>query len=459
MKGFYKNIEIELPQDVRTIMELFDSNGFEIYCVGGCVRDSILNRSINDWDLCTNATPEDMQRLCNDNKLKYIPTGLKHGTITIVLNNENYEVTTYRVEGDYSDGRHPDTVAFTSSLKEDLARRDFTINALAYNYNIGLADYFNGTEDLKAKIVKCVGEPRERFNEDNLRRLRALRFSCQLSFDIERDTYEQLKENVEKITLLSIERIREELNKILMSNNAGLGIRELSKLGMLRFIIPELMECVDFNQFNKHHDKDVFEHILSVVDNIEPRLELRLAALFHDIGKPNTFEIDEKGEGHFIGHDAESAEITEKVLKRLKYDNRTINTVTTLVRYHMNRYEKIKDSSVKKFINRVGLENIEDLFKLQIADIEGSANRYQNYHYVTELREKCLKIISERQPLSIKDLNVSGKDLIDIGFKPGVEMGKVLNYLLELVLERPELNNKEDLVNIIVRDLSKSKDQ
>jgi tRNA nucleotidyltransferase (CCA-adding enzyme) len=445
----FKKIKINIPDDVQIIMKAFENYGYEIYVVGGCVRDSLINRPINDWDLCTKATPEEMITICNTSEFRYIPTGLRHGTITIVLNNENYEVTTYRLDGDYSDGRHPDKVSFTASLKEDLARRDFTINALAYNDKDKLVDYFGGLEDINNRIIRCVGNSEARFKEDSLRRLRAIRFAAQLGFKIDEETYSKLKLNPESLLVLSIERIKDELGKILLSNNASYGMRELANLKMLKYIIPELEECIGFDQNNKYHDKDVFEHILSVVDNVIPKLELRLSALFHDIAKPNSLTIDENGQGHFLGHDFESAKIAKEILKRLKYDNKTIEKVYILVKYHMNRYDKIKASSIKKFINRIGIDNLEDLFELQIADIKGCAIEYQNYDNVLDLREKCKRILSEKQPLAIKDLDINGKDLIELGYKPDKEMGEGLKYLLELVLEKPELNTKEQLVELL----------
>jgi tRNA nucleotidyltransferase (CCA-adding enzyme) len=451
-----KDIKINIPEDVLYIMRAFGNYGFEIYIVGGCVRDSLLNRPINDWDLCTKATPEEMIKVCSAFKLKYIPTGLKHGTLTVVLNNENYEITTYRLDGDYSDGRHPDKVSFTTSLQEDLARRDFTINALAYNYEGNLVDYFGGIEDVDKGIIRCVGNADRRFKEDNLRRLRAIRFAAQLGFKIDEETYSNLKLNPESLSLLSIERVKDELSKILLSNNASYGIRELSRLNMLKYIIPELEKCIGFQQHTKYHDKDVFEHTLSVLDNVMPKLDLRLSALLHDIAKPNCFAIGENGQGHFLEHDFQGAIIAREILKRLRFDNRIIEKVHILVKYHMNRYDKIKTTGIKKFINRIGIENLEDLFELQIADIKGSAMEYQNYENVLELKEKCKKILEEKHPLSIKDLNINGKDLIQLGFKPNREMGEALEYLLGLVLEKPELNLKEKLVELIKIQYDKS---
>lgn len=442
-------ININMPVNVEQILSIFENEGYEAYVVGGCVRDSLLNREINDWDICTSANPEVMIKICKQNNLKYVPTGLKHGTITILIDKEGYELTTFRIDGAYSDNRRPDNVEFTSSIREDLSRRDFTINAMAYNEGIGLVDYFGGYEDLKNKIVTCVGNPQDRFNEDGLRMMRAVRFSCQLGFALEQDVFNSILSLSSNIKNISRERIRDEFCKILISNNAVKGICDLMDTHLMDNIVPELYRIVDFDQHNKQHNKDIFMHTLTVVENISPKLDLRLAALLHDIGKPECFTIDEKGEGHFIGHHKISADITRKILNRLKFDNKTIETVSLLVYEHMSRHGKLKCKSKKKFINRIGIDNLDDLFELQIADIKGSAKEYQDFSLVLQLKEDCHKIINENQPLKIKDLKIDGNDLIKIGITPGKEVGIILNQLLDEVLEDPGINEKEKLMEII----------
>ena len=441
-----KEIKISVPDNVEHILNILICNGYDACVVGGCVRDSILGRVPNDWDICTNAAPMKILEIFNSENYRTIPTGLQHGTITIVSDGENYEVTTFRIEGNYSDSRHPDKVEFTSSLKEDLKRRDFTINAMAYNNTDGLSDYFEGLKDLNNKIIKCVGDSIERFEEDNLRRLRAIRFASQLGFKIDKDTYEALCFNNHKLHNLSKERIKDELCKMLISDNPSFAIEEMHKTGMLYYVIPELEECVGFDQHNMHHDKDVFKHILQVLQNTAPKLELRLAALFHDIGKPRCFTIGEDGQGHFINHHKIGADISKEVLKRLKFDNKTIEKVSLLVYEHMNRDSRMKNKGIKKLINRVGIENLDDLFRIQIADIKGTAQEYRNYDQVLELEEKCKKIINENQPLLIKDLAINGKDLMNLGIIQGKEVGVILNKLLEIVLESPEMNEREVLL-------------
>lgn len=447
-------MNIQIPSDVHKILDILDINGYEGFIVGGCVRDSILNKKPNDWDICTNCTPESMLDIFS--VFTVIPTGLKHGTVTVVINGENYEVTTYRVDGEYTDGRHPKQVKFTNQLKEDLKRRDFTINAMAYNDKEGLIDYYEGIEDISNKTIRCVGNPFIRFSEDYLRMLRAVRFSAQLGYKLDEDTSQAIKELSKNIVGISAERIREELNKILTSDIPSEGIRLLQSIGLLKHILPELEFCVGFNQHSPHHDKDVFNHILAVVDNTENNLILRLSALFHDIGKPGTFSIDKENMGHFYKHDVKGAKTAKKVMKRLKYDNNTIDKVVVLVKEHMSRYNNLSDKAVKRLINRVGEENINNLFKLQISDTKGSTKRH-SIDDILDLKSKVEIILNEKQPLYIKDLEITGLNLIELGLPEGKKIGKVLKKLLELVLENPELNKKEILIEKAKIYISKSK--
>lgn len=445
-----EKINIMIPKNVKFIISTLKNEGYEGYSVGGCVRDSILGREPQDWDITTNALPEHTMSIFKNKGIRVIETGLKHGTVTILINNVGYEVTTYRIEGEYSDNRHPDNVTFTTSLKEDLSRRDFTVNAMAYNDDNGLVDYFNGFKDLKNNIIKSVGNADDRFKEDALRMLRAVRFSSQLGFELDyEDLFISIKKNAHLIKNVSQERIREELCKILVSLKPSVGIIALKESNLLEYILPELMICVGFDQKNYHHDKDVFNHILAVLDNTPAKLEIRLAALLHDIGKPQCFTIDEKSIGHFYGHHKKSADISRRILKRLKFDNKTIDAVSLLVYEHMSKFDKIKTPSIKKFMNRVGIENLEDLFELQVADIKGAAKKFQDYSKILDLKHKCQVILDEKQPLSIKELKINGSDLIELGIKQGKQIGEALNMLLEMVLENPELNDKKKLIEVI----------
>jgi tRNA nucleotidyltransferase (CCA-adding enzyme) len=433
-----------MPCQVEYILQQLNNNGFEAFIVGGCVRDSLLNRQPKDWDITTNATPIQVKTIFD----KTIDTGIQHGTVTVMINKEGYEVTTYRIDGNYSDNRKPDNVEFTTSLREDLARRDFTINAIAYNDELGFVDYFNGIQDLKEKLIRCVGKPRDRFNEDLLRMMRAIRFSSQLNFEISLETLDSIVNLNEKICNISKERIRDELCKILISDNSVNGICHLVQSGLMNNIIPELIPCINFKQHNKHHDRDVFWHILSVVENSPNKLELRLSALLHDIGKPNCFTVGDDGEGHFIQHHKISADVSRIILQRLKFDNKIIDKVCLLVYEHMSRYDKLRTPNTKKFINRVGIDNLEDLFELQMADIKGASISYQNFDNILKLKEECQIILNEKQPLSIKDLNINGNDLMQLGYKEGKDIGNKLKELLEIVLDNPEMNKKEILVNL-----------
>lgn len=442
-----KNIKINIPKWVKYIIETLYEYKYEAYIVGGCVRDSLLKRDINDWDITTNAKPEDVIRIFENLGNKIVPTGLKHGTVSIVIDKENYEVTTYRIDGNYSDGRHPDNVEFTCSLFKDLSRRDFTINAMAYNDKEGLIDYFGGLEDLDNKIIKCVGESEERFNEDGLRILRGIRFMSQLGFSLGNETSESMLICREKLINISQERIREELIKILMSNYSYKGLKELLNHDLLEYILPELISCVGFHQLNEHHDKTVFEHILSVVENAPPKLELRLSALLHDIGKPKHFTIDEKGVGHFYEHHKASADMSRQILTRLKFDNKTIDKVCLLVYEHMLD-TNMKRPGIKRLINRVGKENIYDLLELAIADRKGMAREYNDYNDIILLRDKIDDILNKQEAFNIKDLSINGGDLIQLGIKQGKEIGLILYELLDAVLENPELNDRETLLNL-----------
>lgn len=434
-------MKITLPNDVEYIINTLNKNNFSAYAVGGCIRDSLLGRPPNDWDITTNALPKDIVQIFNHT----IPTGIEHGTITILINKTPYELTTFRLDGKYSDNRHPDNVIFTTSLYEDLGRRDFTINSMAYNHEDGLQDPFNGKKDLSDKLIRCVGSPNLRFNEDSLRMLRAVRFSTQLNFKIDENTEYSILKNYSLIKNVSIERIRDEFSKILLSDTPSIGFKELNKTGLLKIILPELSICVGFNQCNPHHHKDIFEHTMLVVDNSPNNLIVRIAALLHDIGKPNCFTIDKNGIGHFYMHPMESARISQEILKRLKFDNNTIKTVYILIKEHMVNRNNLKLPTIKKFINRVGVDNLNYLFDLQIADIKGHKAPH-DFSYVIKLKNSVQEILARKEPLSIKELAINGNDLMKIGYPKGIIIGTVLNDLLELVIKKPELNRKDILI-------------
>ncbi|QDX94675.1 CCA tRNA nucleotidyltransferase [Brevibacillus laterosporus] len=432
---------MNIPSNVQIVLDILHENGHSAYLVGGCVRDHLLNREPKDYDISTSAKPEEVQQLFD----KTIPTGIKHGTVTVVLDGENIEVTTYRKDGNYSDGRRPDSVEFAETIEEDLSRRDFTMNAIAFDGE-NYIDPFNGREDLQYGFIRAVGKPLERLKEDALRMLRAIRFAGQLGFNINIDTMEAIKTSSHLISNVSIERQREELCKILQSDKPSIALRLLHKSTLLQYIIPELNSCVGFDQYSPYHDKCVFEHTLEVLDNVPPFLEVRLAALFHDTAKPNTFSLDEKGIGHFYGHQSEGAELTQKIMQRLKFDTRTVKTVSMLVNEHMSRPNIDQVKAIKKLIRRVGVENLNSLFKLQEADIKTHKNYEAHLDSFLLTVQKTKEILEEKQPFSVKDLDINGHDLIEIGFEKGRKIGEVLNKLLELVLDQPELNTKTILL-------------
>lgn len=436
-----------IPNDVKIILDTLKSNGYESYIVGGSIRDFITGTSIpKDYDIATNALPEEIIKLFD----KTVPTGIKHGTVTVMMNGEGFEVTTYRIDGEYLDNRKPEGVTFVSDLKQDLARRDFTINALAFNEKQGIIDYFNGIEDLDNKIIRAVGEPNKRFQEDALRMLRAIRFAASLDFNIEDKTLQAISSNSNLILNISSERIRDELCKMLVSNNSTKALRTLEETKLLEFILPELQKAVGFNQKNPHHDKDVFEHILAVVENCPHSLNLRMAALLHDIAKPACFTIDKSGIGHFYGHDKKSFILSAQILRRLKFDNDSISKISILVKEHMNILTKPTDASVKRLINRVGVDLLPDLFALQRADAQGSRAPEIRLGEIYKMEEITMAILESKVPLSISELAINGSELMsEFSLKSGVEIGNILKFLLDKTLENPVLNSKEKLIEIV----------
>lgn len=437
---------IKLPLEVELIINTLYKNGFEGFAVGGCIRDSLLGLEPKDWDITTNSTPDKTKELFNSLGYSVIETGIQHGTVTVIINKNPYEITTYRIEGEYLDNRKPSKVYYTKSLEEDLKRRDFTINTFAYNDKLGLIDCFNGIEDLKNKKIKTVGNGDERFQEDALRMLRAIRFSSQLDFIIDDSTEEAIINNSRLLKNISIERIREEFKKILISNMPSKGIIKLVELNLMEYIIPELLKLINFDQRSKYHDKDIFNHVMVALDNTDNDLNLRLAALLHDIGKPDTFTIDNKGMGHFYGHELTGEKLAIKILKDLKFDNNTINKVSKLVKNHMKIPSTKNIVKVKKYINQVGKENLDILFQLMIADRKASAYEYRKYDDILKLKRLCEKIINSKEPLTLNEVAINGNDLISQDIAEGKNIGIILKYLLDLVIEKPELNNKKTLI-------------
>ena len=437
-----KEIEIRIPPGAAKILRALEDHGYEAYVVGGCVRDSLLGRDPHDWDITTSALPMQVKALFR----RTIDTGLKHGTVTILEGGEPFEVTTYRVDGEYLDGRHPSEVTFTASLKEDLQRRDFTINAMAYSEKKGLQDFFGGYPDLEKGLIRAVGDPMKRFGEDALRIMRAVRFAAQLGYEIEEETVQAMKVLAPTLSKISAERIAAELEKLLVSPHPE-KLKMAYECGITAVILPEFDRCMETEQNNPHHKYSVGEHTIVSIGNARPDRILRYAMLMHDFGKPSCKTTDDQGIDHFYGHQEVSAQMANDILRRLKTDNETRRSVAKLVRYH-DLTCGLTGKSIRKAINLLG----EDLFPLYLevkdADTRAQSDfRFQEkMDYLEEVRLLYGKILEERDCLSLKDLAVNGKDLIEAGMKPGKEIGQVLAAMFSDVIENPEHNDKEYLM-------------
>lgn len=447
-------MRIELPQKVSTIINRLLQHGYDAYAVGGCVRDSVLGRNPDDWDITTNATPDEVKKIF----LRTIDTGIAHGTVTVMLEHEGFEVTTYRIDGEYEDNRHPKSVSFTRNLIEDLKRRDFTVNAMAYNDTRGIVDEFGGMDDLKNQIIRCVGNPEDRFGEDALRILRAVRFSAQLNFKIEEETKKAIHKLASNLKNISAERIQVELVKLMVSNHPE-KLRQAYEMGITKVILPEFDCMMKCEQNNPHHLYTVGEHTLKAVAHIENNKALRLAMLFHDIAKPATRTTDEQGIDHFYGHPKKSVEMTKVILKRLKFDNDTINKVCLLIQYHDVDIENDK-KSVRRMANKVTIDNFLDLLKVKKADIlaQSNYNREEKLYNINTVEKLFQEVMKDKECVSLKNLAVSGQDLIDNGIKPGKQMGIILDTLLNEVIEEPNLNNYPYLISRAIK-LNKEEDK
>ncbi len=438
-------MKLTIPVNAEKILRVLENQGFEAFIVGGCVRDSILGRRPDDWDITTSARPEQVKALFR----RTVDTGLKHGTVTVLMDKESYEVTTYRIDGEYEDGRHPKEVAFTASLEEDLKRRDFTINAMAYHPDRGLVDLFHGMDDIRAEIIRCVGNPLERFGEDALRILRAVRFSAQLGFSIEAETKTGIEELAPNLKLVSAERIQTELVKLLVSPHPDYFLTAY-ETGITRQFLPEFDACMETEQNTPHHCLSVGLHTLQSLLNIRPDKVLRLTMLLHDIGKPAVEKTDENGRDHFKMHGPAGEKMASAILRRLKFDNDTISKVCRLIRWHDDRPAPDM-CSVRRAVNRIG----EDIFPLylevQRADMlaQSTYKREEKAARLEGVNECYRKILEEGQCVSLKSMAVKGRDLIAAGYAPGPELGEILNRLLEHVLEHPEDNEKDRLLALL----------
>ena len=435
--------KIEIPTHVLTALNSLKKGGFQAFLVGGCTRDYLLNKTPKDWDLTTNAKPEEIMAIFKDFKTIYEND---FGTVAVFIENNPLEITTYRIEGGYLDKRHPENIDWTKNIEEDLKRRDFTINAMAMDSSLKVIDLFNGKEDLKAKIIRTVGDPDERFNEDALRMLRAIRFVTTLpeGFQIEEKTLLSISKNKALLSKISSERIRDEFVKIINSDNAKKGILLLKETGLMHYIIPELEEGYNCKQ-NKHHIYDVFEHNLEALSFAVKKnysFQIRIAALLHDVSKPES----KKGEGEnatFYNHEIMGAKATKKILTRLKFTKKDIEKIVNLVRYHLFYYNvaEVTESSIRRLIKNVGMENMEDLIKLRMCDRIGSGCPKAEPYKLRHLKYLIEKV--SKDPISVKMLQINGEDIINLlKIKPSKTIGLILEILLAEVLENPEKNNK-----------------
>lgn len=436
---------MNLPADVQNIISILESNGHEAYAVGGCVRDCILGKVPHDWDITTSALPEQVKALFSHT----FDTGIVHGTVTVLMHGIGYEVTTYRVDGKYEDGRHPKEVTFTASLEEDLKRRDFTINAMAYNDSKGLVDLFGGESDLQTGIIKAVGDPMERFTEDALRMLRALRFSAQLGFEIEADTYEAIKKLAPTLERISAERIQVEMVKLVTSDHPE-KIRDIYDTGLSKVFFPEFDVMMECDQVNKHHIYSVGEHTIVSMTLAPADKVLRLAMMLHDIAKPACKTVDENGQNHFKMHPVKGAEMAKDFMRRLKFDNDTTDKVCILVKNHDDRPE-ITPRNIRRLIIRVGRDNFDSLLAVKRADClaQSMYHREEKLAYIDAMEKEYNKIIADEDCLAIKDLKVSGKDLIQMGVPQGQKIGEILKALFDEVVDDPNLNNRNYLLKRI----------
>ncbi|HCA04323.1 MAG TPA: polynucleotide adenylyltransferase [Ruminococcaceae bacterium] len=447
-------MKITIPENPSEIINRLENRGFEAFAVGGCVRDAMLGIAPHDWDICTNALPGQIKQCFA--QFKTIDTGIRHGTVGIVLDNTPYEVTTYRVDGHYSDNRRPDRVSFTSDITRDLSRRDFTVNAIAFSEKRGLIDPFDGIRDLKNGVIRCVGNPNERFNEDALRILRALRFASRLGFVIEANTADELKQNALLLKNIAAERIQAEFTQILTGKYAEEILNEYREV--IAVFIPEITPCFDFDQHTVHHKYDVYRHITRSVAGVNNEPVLRISMFFHDIAKPLAMTEDSDGTRHFKGHQKLSADIANDVLRRLKYPNALVDSCVKLILYHDVRFNGTK-KQVKRLMNKVGKDLMPMLFKVMKADYNSQSDfmREEKLSSVTNAEKQYEQILLDNECFSLKELKIKGNDLISTGICEGKTIGIILNALLDEVIEEKTKNKKADLLNRAKQLLNETK--
>ena len=437
-------MKISIPDNVKTIIEILNNSGHESFIVGGCVRDSLMGIIPNDWDICTSAKPEQIKECFK--RFNTFDSGIKHGTISIVIDKEIFEVTTYRIDGEYKDNRRPESVTFTDDITKDLARRDFTINAMAYNESRGLVDPFNGQTDLRSNTIRCVRNPDERFNEDALRIIRALRFASTYDLVIEENTSVSILKNAELLNNIAVERIAVEFNKLI----CGKGAENIldNYRDVIAVFIPEIKKMFDFKQKTKHHNRDVWHHTIHSVSQIDSDPLLRVTMLFHDLGKPEACTYDSDGSTHFKGHPKYSAKIAESILRRLKYPVSFIEDCLKLIIYHDVRFTGSK-KQLKHVMSAIGENNVRLLLKVQRADIMAQSE-YMHEEKLQKIETACKvfnEILEEQSCFTLKQLAVNGNDLKAIGITDGKTIGKTLKYLLSLVIDEKIENEKSALLS------------
>ena len=436
---------INLPSEVSLILDLFKKSGFEAFCVGGAVRDSLMGIAPGDWDITTNATPEETARIFKD--FRIIDTGIRHGTVTVIIDKKPFEITTSRIDGEYEDNRHPENVIFTRNLKDDLARRDFTVNAIAYNPEVGIVDFYSGQDHIYNSIIKTVGDPDKRFNEDGLRIMRALRFAATLGFEIESETAAAIHRNKDLLKNISAERLNVELTKLVCGKNAFNILMEYPDV--LSVFIPEIAPAVNFKQYGKKHAYDVWEHICHTVDTIPSDRVLRLTMLLHDLGKVPTHALNEKGDSTFKKHAPIGGEMAREILTRLKFDKKTINRVSFLVGFH--DFEPVESKiELKHHLKTKTPEDIRTLLVIKKSDRGALSESYRDISKGTAQTLKWLEEIEiNKECCTVNQLAVNGNDLIAKGIT-GENVGEALNKLLDAVIEEKVANDKDALLTYLL---------
>lgn len=438
-----------MPKDVLFILNKLRENGFKAYIVGGCVRDKLLSIEPHDYDITTSARPNEIKNVFSD--CKTILVGEEFGTVGILLNKVLYEVTTFRIDGNYINNRKPEKVIFSDNLKEDLKRRDFTINAMAMDIDGKLYDPFFGKKDLQEKIIRAVGDPNERIKEDALRMMRAIRFAGRFDFYIEENLFDAIGLNASLLKKIAPERIFDEFSKMITSEKPSYYLLLLEESGILDVIFPELKRTVGFVQFSPYHDKTLFDHLICVMDYVKPDLNLRLAALFHDISKVDTLSIGEDGRGHFYGHEILGADLVEKILKKYRLPNKTIEKVKILILDHMKVHAEMSDKALRRQIKRVGRENVLDLYDLLIADCKATRID-RDASFIINRKNRVKELLDEKEMKTEKFLEINGNDIKSLGFSEGKLIGEILKELENLVLEDPEKNNRAYLIEYIEKN-------